>query len=290
MQSISFVKMQATGNDFVLIHTHDMDQDWSELARAMCQRHFGIGSDGLLLVSSSHVADCSLHMFNPDGSEAEACGNGIRCVAKYVIDEGQVNLQHKQLAIETIAGIRRVDPLTVDGKVDQVQVRMGKPHFNPEEIPLSISHKNRGNGPITDYPISISDGELALTFISMGNPHAVCFSETSVSEFPLKKVGPSVEHHHLFPQRTNFELANVLNRREIEARVWERGVGETLSCGTGACAIAVAAQLHNYVDREVDILLPGGTLTIDWDGDGTGEVMLSGPVRTVYAGEWVICP
>lgn len=284
MRPISFAKMQATGNDFVLISDDGTDRNWAELARAMCHRHFGVGADGLLLVAHSQTADCSMRMFNPDGSEAEACGNGTRCVAKYVLDKGLVGEPRSELTIETIAGMRHVEPEVTNEKISQLKVGMGTPLFRPEEIPLSTDPQFEAT-PVMDYPLSVGERELALTFVSMGNPHAVYFTQAPVIQFPLADIGPRVEYHPLFPQRANFELAKVLGRGEIEMRVWERGAGETLSCGSGACAVAVAAQLHNYVDTKVDIILPGGTLTIEWDG--AGDVTLSGPVDTVFAGEWI---
>lgn len=278
---MNFDKLQATGNDFILIDARELKHDWSKLAAAICDRRFGVGADGLLLLFTSKAADFGMRMFNPDGSEAEICGNGLMCFAKYVIDHGLADTQ--ELAVETVAGIRKVKLYVVDGLVKQVQVDMGRPKFRPEEIPLS-----RGKVdiiPILDYPIDIGEIKLLLTIISMGNPHAVCFIEEPVAHFPLSELGPSVEHHPIFPQRTNFEVVNVLSRGQVRTRVWERGAGETLACGSGACAVAVAAQLHGYIDNHVNIILPGGTLSVEWDGKG--EVWLSGSAESVFAGEWI---
>jgi diaminopimelate epimerase len=211
-------------------------------------------------------------MFNPDGSEAEACGNGLRCLARYAIDRGYA----KELAVETLGSTRRV---RARGRL--IQVEMGAPRFKAEEIPVLVEEQV---DIIVDYPITIGGQKLLLTCLSMGNPHAVCFLDEPVAKFPLFELGAKVERHPIFPNRVNFEVANVLARNKVEARVWERGVGETLSCGSGACAIAVAARLHDRVDRHVDITLPGGTLTVDWDR--VGEVILSGPAELVFWGEW----
>jgi diaminopimelate epimerase len=218
-----------------------------------------------------------MRMFNPDGSEAEACGNGLRCLAKYAVESGLAPAQ--ELKVETMAGIRAVSPKVEEGVVSSVRVAMGRPEFAPAAIPAKLDIM-----PIRGYAITVAGKKLKIDILSMGNPHAVLFMEKPVGHFPLAKIGPEVENHPIFPHRTNFEVANVVDRGQIRARVWERGAGETLSCGTGACAIAVAARLHGYVDDKVDIILPGGTLTVDWDG--AGEVYLSGPAEVVFEGEW----
>lgn len=269
---MKFAKMQATGNDFILIEAGEEERDWPSLAISMCNRHFGVGGDGLILVLPSKAADIAMRVFNPDGSEAEACGNGLRCLARYAIDRGYA----KELAVETLEGIRKV---RARGRL--IQVDMGMPRFKAEEIPILAELQV---DIIIDYPLAVGGQKLLLTCLSMGNPHAVCFSDEPVANFALWDIGPIVENHPIFPNRVNFEVANVLSRKKVEARVWERGVGETLSCGTGACAIAVAARLHDRVGSQVDIILPGGTLTVDWDG--VGEVTLSGPAELVFWGEW----
>ncbi|MFC1968256.1 diaminopimelate epimerase [Chloroflexota bacterium] len=281
-ETLKFAKLQATGNDFILIDAGDVERDWLELAREMCHRRQGIGADGLLLLLPSDVADFRMRIFNPDGSEAEACGNGLRCLTKYVTESGSAGKAVEELAIETMSGIRKVRPHIVNNRVIRAEVSMGRPHFGAEEIPLS---KKIDKTPIIDYPLRIAGRRLPLTFVSMGNPHAVCFPRRPVEEFPLTTVGPEVEYHPLFPQRTNFEVATILDRGQIAVRVWERGVGETPSCGSGACAVAIAAQLHGYVDHTVDIMLPGGKVTVCWDRGG--EVLLTGPVKFVFAGEWI---
>jgi len=276
---MDFTKLQATGNDFVLIDARRIRRDWPALARAMCERHFGVGADGLLLLLSSRKADLRLRMFNPDGSEAEACGNGLRCFARYASDAGLVH--GHSFTVETMAGTRsvRMRPRR------RIQVAMGVPTFDAAGIPVIVERGSRlDKAPVLDYPMAVGGRRLRVNCISMGNPHAVCFLKAPVAGFPLAEIGPGVEHHRMFPNRVNFEVANVLSRKEIRARVWERGAGETLSCGTGACAIAVASRLKGLTDSPVDIVLPGGRLTIDWDG--TGEVLLSGPAEAVFQGEW----
>jgi len=288
---MKFSKLQATGNDFILVDTltGPREGDWGELARAMCDRHFGIGADGLILVQDSTIADLKMRILNSDGSEAEVSGNGLRCFAKYSIEKGltgkmssQAELSNLYLAIETLAGVRKVKAYISGNKVNRVKVDMGLPQFQPEQIPVKIKVDII---PILDYALVINGKELTLSLVSMGNPHAVSFLSQPIADFPLAEIGPKVERHPIFPQRTNFEIASVSSRGEIEARVWERGVGETLACGSGACAIAVAAQLLDYVEPQVDIILEGGTLTVSWDR--VGEVLLTGPVEEVFTGEWL---
>jgi diaminopimelate epimerase len=276
---MNFVKLQATGNDFVLMDGRRKQKDWSALAKAMCDRHFGVGADGILLILPSKKADFSMRMFNPDGSEAEACGNGLRCAARYAEDNGLA--KGPEIKIETPAGMKIA---RIKDKKN-IQMAMGKPELKPSSIPVIVDRKgNPQASPVIDYPFTIGRMKLKLTCVSMGNPHAVCFLEQPVADFPLAEVGPKVEHHPMFPNRVNFEIVNVISRKKLKARVWERGAEETLSCGTGACAIAVAARLKKLTDNPVDIILPGGTLTIDWGGKG--EVFLSGPAEVVFEGKW----
>ncbi len=287
---MKFSKLQATGNDFILVDgfTRRRKPDWEKLARAMCDRHFGVGADGLIAVQNSTSADLEMRLFNSDGSEAEVSGNGLRCFAKYAIEKGLAGKMlagpgHRTsfLSIETLSGVRKVRAYMRRSKVHRAEVNMGLPLFRPERIPVKAKVATM---PILNYPLVINRKKLNLTLVSMGNPHAVGFSSGPIADFPLAEIGPKVETHPMFPQRANFEIARVLSKRKIEARVWERGVGETLSCGSGASAIAVAARLLGYTDGVVDIILPGGTLTVSWDG--VGEVLLSGPVEEVFTGEW----
>ena len=277
---MDFVKLQATGNDFVLIDGRRMrHHDWSALAKAMCHRHFGVGADGILLILPSKKGDFYMRMFNPDGSEAEACGNGLRCVARYARDNGLA--KGPEIKIETPAGMKTA---RIEGS-KSIQVAIGKPVVTPAAIPVRVDKKgDPKTTPVIDYPVTIGKMKLKITCVSMGNPHVVCFLEQPVTDFPLTEVGPKVEHHPMFPNRVNFEIVNVISRSKLRARVWERGAGETLSCGTGACAIAVAARLKKLAGNSVDIILPGGTLTVDWDDKG--EVLLSGPAKVVFKGEW----
>jgi diaminopimelate epimerase len=283
---MNFTKMQGAGNDFILVIASDLSRNWSQIAIAMCDRHFGVGGDGLLLVLPSDVAEFRMRMFNPDGSEAEACGNGLRCVARYVLDRGLVNAKAQEIFVETLAGIRKVRIHKARDGAARIQVSMGEPKFGAKDIAVVIEpDKNLlPIKPILDYPITIRDRELSLSLVSMGNPHAVYFWSHQVSDFPLSQLGPEVERLSIFPNRVNFEVARVIDREQIEARVWERGAGETLACGSGACAVAVAAQLHGYINYRVDIKLPGGILEVEWDR--VGEVFLSGPAEVVFTGEW----
>ncbi len=273
---MNFTKLQGAGNDFILVEADKKQLNWSKLATAMCHRHFGIGADGLLLLSLD--SGLGMRMFNPDGSEAEACGNGLRCLVKYALVKGLIDTKAAEIAVATKAGVRKARLQTRDN----IQVGMGEPEFGSAEIPVALEAKQAE--PILDYPVTIENKKLALSFVSMGNPHAVFFTEQPVAEFPLSLIGPNLENHPIFPNRTNFEVARVVSRNEIEARVWERGAGETLACGSGACAIAIIAKLHNYTDNRVDIRLPGGTLGVEWDG--REEVSLSGPAEIVFSGEW----
>jgi len=240
-------------------------------------------------VQDSTIADLKMRIFNSDGSEAEVSGNGLRCFAKYAIEKGLIGKMssraeqgNRSLPIETLSGVRKVKAYMSGNKVNRVEVNMGLPQFQVEQIPVKVKVDII---PILDYPLVINGKELALALLSMGNPHAVSFLSRPIADFPLAEIGPGVEKHLMFPQRTNFEVARVLSRVRIEARVWERGVGETLACGSGACAIAVAAQLLDYVEPQVDIILKGGTLTVSWDR--VGEVLLTGPVGEVFTGEWL---
>ena len=277
---MNFVKMQGTGNDFVLLGAQGDEQDWSRLAQAMCDRHYGIGADGLILVLPSSSADVRMRMFNPDGSEAEICGNGLRCVVKYAVDEGLAWPREGQLSVETSTGVLSAQVFGKKGAVERVRVSVGVPRFAPQEIPVLVE----AEPPLKDMPLDIDGQRLAVTCVSLGNPHAVHFVDRPVEEFPLERIGPKVENHPLFPQRVNFEVARVLDRERMEARVWERGAGATLACGSGACAAVVAAHLYGMAGQRVDITLPGGTLVVEWDG--VGECYLEGSAETVFVGEW----
>jgi diaminopimelate epimerase len=291
---MKFSKLQGTGNDFILVDARAglRRTNLQELARAICDRHFGVGADGLMLAQNSVVADLRMRLFNLDGSEAEVSGNGLRCFAKFAIENGLIGKApspggqgNQSLTVETLAGIREVRAYLLANRVDRADVNMGVPRFRPEEIPVRANvDVPIAPAPILDCPLPLNGRELTVSLVSVGNPHAVSFLSTAVADFPLCEIGPKVESHPLFPQKTNFEVARVLSREKIEARVWERGVGETLACGSGASAIAVVAQLLGYICNKVDIILEGGPLTVSWDG--VGDVLLSGPVEEVFTGEW----
>jgi len=276
---MDFTKLHGTGNDFVLVDARNLDRNWASLAVNMCRRHYGIGADGLLLVLPSQVASLRLRMFNPDGSEAEACGNGFRCFARYVTDAGLVD--KAEFSVETMAGTRtvQIQPERV------VRVSMGNPVFDPSAIPVKAQQPDKcSTPPLMSYSITAGGNIFTVSCVSMGNPHAVCFLDQPVSGFPLTEIGPIVEHLPIFPNRTNFEVANIISRNKINARTWERGAGETLCCGSGACATGVAAIIKGYCDNSVDIAVPGGTVNVAWDTKE--EVFLSGPAEPVFTGIW----
>lgn len=275
-----FSKLHGTGNDFIVIDARELERDWSKLAVAMCDRHVGVGADGVLLVRTSDVAGLRMVLYNADGSEAEMSGNGMRCFVKYAVDRGLARLQDGTLAVETLAGVMTTWVTLGGAGVESVRVGMGWPRFAPQEIPVAIE----AEPPILDFPLEVDGRTIPVTCLSMGNPHAVHFIDGAVERYPLLELGPKVEHHPLFPKRVNFEVARVPGRDRIEARTWERGVGETLACGTGACAIMVAARLHGRVDNRVELREPGGTLLLEWDGQN--EVYLTGPAVEVFEGEW----
>ena len=253
----------------------------------MCDRHRGIGADSLLLLLPSSKADFGMRTFDADGSEAETCGNGIRCLARYVLEKGLISPGAEEVAIETLTRIIKVKFEKKGGKVTKFWANMGKPEFSADKIPVVIKP---GAGKVVDiksmlsYRVTVDGIDLTLNLVSMGNPHAVHFCQEPVSEFPLSRIGPQVENLPIFPNRVNFEVARVLSRKHLEARVWERGVGETLACGSGACAITVASKLLGYTESKVDIKLPGGTLDVEWNG--AGEVILGGPAVIVFEGKW----
>ena len=282
---MKFTKMHGAGNDYVYVDARSDNRDWNELSRQMSDRHFGVGGDGLILIKDSDVADLKMSMFNADGSEAEMCGNGIRCFVKYAVDRGIVSDSSTSVSVETLAGIRRVAPIAENGQVVAARVSMGNPILTPTDVPVKLESAGEyGSGPLLGYPFQMDGHDLPLSFVSMGNPHAVTFIDTPVAEFPLHAVGPKIEHHSIFPNRVNFEIVNIDSLDHLTARVWERGSGETMACGTGACGIAVASILGGHTGNAVDITLPGGTLTVNWDGEG--EVFLEGPAQEVFSGEW----
>jgi diaminopimelate epimerase len=277
---MDFVKMHGLGNDFVLLDLLEDDDerpdgDWARLATALCDRHFGIGADGILLALPSRRADLRMRIFNADGSEAEMCGNGVRCLARYAREQGRAD---RALRVETLAGVLE---LTFPGGPEAVRVDMGPPRFAPADIPIRVEGDS-----VVDYPLSLSGVDLRLTAVSMGNPHAVAFLDPEPWEaLPLAVVGPAVERHELFPQRTNFHAVAVRDAHHASVRVWERGAGPTLACGTGACAVAVAGIVRGVLQSPVAVTLPGGTLRIEWQSGG--PVFMTGPAEYVFRGTWL---
>ena len=262
-----FVKMQGAGNDYVYVDCfQETVSDPGTLAVRVSDRHFGIGSDGLVLICPSDAADCRMRMFNADGSEGEMCGNAIRCVGKYVYEHGIA--VKERLTVETLAGIKTLDLMVSDGKVTAATVDMGVPELT-SELPEEIFVEGR---------------KQTFVGISMGNPHAVYFRE-EIGELKLDAIGPEYENHVRFPDRVNSEFVQVIDRRHVRMRVWERGSGETMACGTGATACAAACMLMGFTDETVAVELRGGTLTIRWDREGSGHIFMTGPVAEVFRGE-----
>lgn len=276
---MKFTKMQGIGNDYVYVNClQETIENPSELAKKISDRHYGVGSDGLIMINPSDKADFEMEMYNADGSRGEMCGNGIRCVAKYVYDYGLTD--KTSISVETLAGIKYLDLTVEDGKVVLVKVDMGKPMLRPEEVPV-VSEKEE----VIDEPITVDGQEYRMTCVSMGNPHAVVFIDQDVKEFPLETVGVKFENHERFPKRVNTEFVNVLDRHTAQMRVWERGSGETLACGTGACAVAVACALNGLTEDEMTVKLLGGDLQIKWDRE-KNTVYMTGPAEVVFDGEW----
>lgn len=276
---VKFTKMHGIGNDYIYIDARSTAVRHPEkLAVAMSDRHFGVGSDGLILILKSETADFRMRMFNADGSEAEMCGNGIRCFAKYVYDHGLI--KNKRISVETLAGVKHLDMQVKNKKVETVRVDMGEPILQRERIPMS------GNpGMVIGEALSLEDGvRFEITAVSMGNPHAVIYVE-DVKNFPVEKYGTMIENHDLFPNRTNVEFVQILNEGEVIQRTWERGSGETLACGTGASAVTVAGVLMRRTARSILVHLNGGDLRTEWREDDN-HVFLTGPAVDVFQGIW----
>ena len=276
---MKFTKMQGIGNDYVYINCFEETvKDPSAVARFVSDRHFGIGSDGLILIRPSQTADCEMDMYNLDGSQGAMCGNGIRCVAKYVFDHGIVN--KTSISIATKSGIKYVDLTVKDGKASLIRVNMGSPILQATQIPVVADTEQ-----VIDAPIQVDGQEYHYTAVSMGNPHAIVYVEDTDS-LDLAKIGPSFENHVNFPDRINTEFVQVLDEHTVKMRVWERGSGETLACGTGACAVAVASILNGHVspDTPVTVKLLGGDLQIFWNRS-ENLVYMTGPAVTVFDGQ-----
>lgn len=274
---MKFTKMHGIGNDYVYVNCFQEEvKNPSEISKYVSDRHFGVGSDGLILIKPSDVADFKMDMYNADGSQGEMCGNGIRCVAKYVYDYGLT--EKEKISVETLAGIKHLELTIENGKVALVRVNMGSPELVPERIPVAAEGERAIN-----VPLEVKGKLYQMNCVSMGNPHCVIFMEEDVRNLNLEAIGPDFENHERFPKRINTEFVNVLDNQTLRMRVWERGSGETLACGTGACATAVAAMLNGHVQKEVTVHLLGGDLKIQWDG-GDAPVYMTGSATTVFDG------
>jgi diaminopimelate epimerase len=272
-----FTKMHGLGNDYVYVNCfRETVENPSQVAIQVSDRHTGIGSDGLILIEPSDKADFFMSMYNADGSRSEMCGNGIRCVGKYVYDFGLTD--KTQITVDTLAGIKYLDLTVEDGKVSMVRVNMGAPILDPKQIPVDSSLEQ-----FINEPVKVDDAIYQMTAVSMGNPHAITFVD-DVRTCPLEIVGPKLEVHPLFPRRANIEFVQVHSRKEISMRVWERGTGETMACGTGTCATLVACVLNDKTDTSAVVHLLGGDLFIEWDRD-ENVVYMTGPATTVFNGE-----
>jgi diaminopimelate epimerase len=277
---MKFTKMQGAGNDYVYVNafTEKLPSDLGELARKLADRHYGVGGDGMILICPSERADARMRMFNVDGSEGEMCGNGVRCVGKYVYDHGIAKKETVQ--IETGRGVLTLQLFPKNGKVEKVRVNMGQPILEPAQIPTTLPGK-----PPLKQPIDVAGRTVEVTAISMGNPHGVVFVDEPTDEWVLS-IGPKMEVHPVFPRRANIEFVKVLSRTEFQMRVWERGSGETWACGTGTCASAVAGVLNGLLDRKTLAHLKGGDLEIEWAEDG--DVYMTGPAVEVFSGDWPV--
>lgn len=299
---MKFVKMQGCGNDYIYVDgSREKVENKPDIVKRLSDRHFGIGGDGVIFINPSENADFEMEMYNADGSRSEMCGNGIRCVAKYVYDYGLTD--KTELAIESAGKTKYISLYIKDGKVDQVKVNMGAPELAKEKIPVKpmpdadkTAPEQEIEGSVIAHPIVIGDVEYRMTCVSMGNPHAVVFMDevrkiesggavrTALSDLEIEKIGPKFEHHPCFPNRTNTEFVEVIDRHTVAMRVWERGTGETLACGTGCCAVVVACVLNGRTEEDVTVRLLGGELQIRWDRT-ENCVYMTGPARVVFEGE-----
>lgn len=274
---MKFTKMHGIGNDYVYVNCFEESiKNPAEVSKFVSDRHFGIGSDGLILISPSAQADFRMNIYNADGSQAEMCGNGIRCVAKYVYDYGLTD--KTEISVETLAGIKYLKLQVENGKVATVEVNMGAPILEPKAIPVAVEES-----PVVNVPVEVKGKTYHMTCVSMGNPHAIIFMD-NVKELDIEAIGPFFENHTVFPKRTNTEFVEVLDRNTVNMRVWERGSDETLACGTGACATTVACILNNKTEDEVTVHLLGGDLKIRWDREAN-QVYMTGPATVVFDGE-----
>ena len=274
---MKFTKMHGCGNDYVYVNCFEETvENPSEVARFVSDRHFGIGSDGMILICPSEIADFRMAMYNLDGSEGKMCGNGVRCIAKYVYDHQLTD--KTRISLETLGGIKYLDLNIKDGKVETVKVDMGEPILTPADIPVNLSGDT-----IINEPVEVEGSIWNITCISMGNPHAVVFVDDTKS-LNLEKIGPAFEKHPIFPEQVNTEFVHVIDRKTVDMRVWERGSGETFACGTGACATAMACILNGKTEDEVLVHLVGGDLLIQYDRK-TNHIFMTGPATEVFSGE-----
>lgn len=274
---MKFTKMQGIGNDYVYVNCfQETVKNPSQVAQFVSDRHFGIGSDGLIMICPSEVADCKMVMYNADGTQSQMCGNGVRCVGKYIHDKGLTNKEI--VTVETLGGIKVLELHLKDGVVDTITVDMGEPELVPEKIPVKTDAAI-----FKEQPVEVLGKTYLITAVSMGNPHGITFVENT-TDLDLEAIGPLFEHHPLFPERTNTEFIQVVDDHTLKMRVWERGAGETLACGTGACASLVAAVLTGRTGREATLQLLGGDLFIRWD-EATNHVFMTGPAAFVFDGE-----
>ena len=281
--AIEFAKLHGCGNDYIAVDGRSLDRDWAALTAEMSRPAFGVGSDGIVLLQNSDVAQVRMRVYNPDGSEAEMSGNGIRLFAKFVLDRNIANATKDGLTVETLGGVRTVWPEMVDGRMVSARVAMGPATFVAAEVPVDTSDLG-GKATVIAETLEIGGAQMSVTCLAIGNPHAVAIIDDPVEDFPLTEVGPYVENHPMFPQRINFEIVNVHSRDKIRARIFERGAGETMSSGTGSTASAFACRKLGLVDDAVDVVVDGGVLRISWDGND--EAFLEGPAVEVFTGVW----
>lgn len=277
---MEFVKMHGLGNDFVMLgHEQARDRDLPDLARRMCDRHFGAGADGLIAVLPADNADFTMRIFNPDGSEPEMCGNGVRCAVKFYLEHGPGRGSNPDtVTVNTLAGLRPVTIVRRGGETAYT-VNMGAPVFEADKVPVTADADRA-----LEYPLPIGNTLIKVTCVSMGNPHCVVFVDQDLTDTEFRMLGPQLSTHEAFPRQTNVEFVTVLGRSELRMRVWERGAGETLACGTGACATLAAAHITGRADREATVHLPGGDLNIQWLENG--PILMTGPAQTAYTGVW----
>ena len=276
---MKFTKMHGCGNDYVYVNGFEENiADEAKAAIIVSDRHFGIGADGLIIIKPSDIADFEMVMYNADGSRGAMCGNGVRCFAKYVYDHKLTD--KTSISVASMGSIKYIDVDVENGKVVSAKVDMGSPVLEAKKIPVLSENEKAVNEKIT-----VDGKDYLMTCVSMGNPHAVVFTDIPVSEFPLEKIGPKFENNPVFPDRVNTEFVNITDRKNLNMRVWERGSGETLACGTGTCATVVAAILNGYADNDVTVHLIGGDLKISWSGNEADSVFMTGPAETVFSGE-----